>query len=445
MSGALPYRERDIPAFVGSGFLATVAMQVQSVAIGWQIYDIERTPLALGLVGLCQFVPMFLLTLPAGELADRVDPRRLLAVTEVAQALCSGLFLLCSLVSPHRALPFYIVLALFGASRGFSEPAGQSLLPFLVPPEGLAKAIARNSSLLTVAVIAGPAIGGFLFAAGPLATYSVCLAAFLLAASLAASLGGRRVDHSQTKFADRWERVIEGVHFVRTRPIVLGAISLDLFAVLLGGAVALLPVFARDVLHVGPLGLGLLRSAPAAGAALMAFTLARYPIERRPTARPTARRWRFVGFPSLRFGRRWRFVGFPSLRFGRTGAHLFLAVAVFGLATVAFGLSQNFYLSLAALLVTGASDMISVFIRSSLINFATPDPMRGRVGAVNMLFIGASGELGEFESGMTAAWFGTIPAVVIGGLGTLAVVAIWMWRFPPLRKVDRLADALSPS
>ena len=409
MSGALPYRERDIPAFVGSGFLATVAMQVQSVAIGWQIYDIERTPLALGLVGLCQFVPMFLLTLPAGELADRVDPRRLLAVTEVAQALCSGLFLLCSLVSPHRALPFYIVLALFGASRGFSEPAGQSLLPFLVPPEGLAKAIARNSSLLTVAVIAGPAVGGFLFAAGPLATYSVCLAAFLLAASLAASLGGRRVDHSQTKFADRWERVIEGVHFVRTRPIVLGAISLDLFAVLLGGAVALLPVFARDVLHVGPLGLGLLRSAPAAGAALMAFTLARYPIER------------------------------------RSGTHLFVAVAVFGLATVAFGLSQNFYLSLAALLVTGASDMISVFIRSSLINFATPDPMRGRVGAVNMLFIGASGELGEFESGMTAAWFGTIPAVVIGGLGTLAVVAIWMWRFPPLRKVDRLADALSSS
>ena len=277
-----------------------------------------------------------------------------------------------------------------------------------MPPEGLAKAIARNSSLLTVAVIAGPAIGGFLFAAGPLATYSVCLAAFLLAASLAATLGGRRVDHSQTKFADRWERVVEGVRFVRARPIVLGAISLDLFAVLLGGAVALLPVFARDVLHVGPLGLGVLRSAPAAGAALMAFTLARYPIER------------------------------------QSGTHLFVAVAIFGLATVAFGLSQNFYLSLAALLVTGASDMISVFIRSSLINFATPDPMRGRVGAVNMLFIGASGELGEFESGMTAAWFGTIPAVVIGGLGTLAVVAIWMWRFPPLRKVDRLADALSP-
>ena len=382
-------------------------MQIQSVAIGWQIYDIERTPLALGIVGLCQFVPMFLLTLPAGELADRVDQRRLLAVAEVVQAACSGLFLLCTLLSPHRALPFYLVLALFGAARGFTEPANQSLLAFLIPPESLPKAIARNSSLLTVAVIAGPAAGGFLFAAGPVATYSTCLAAFLVAAMFAASLGGRRVDHSQAKFADRWERVIEGVRFVRARPIVLGAISLDLFAVLLGGAVALLPVFARDVLHVGPMGLGLLRSAPAAGAALMAFTLTAFPVER------------------------------------HSGRHLFVAVAIFGLATVIFGLSESFYLSLAALLVTGASDMISVFIRASLINLATPDPMRGRVGAVNMLFIGASGELGEFESGMTAAWFGTIPAVVIGGLGTLGVVAIWMWLFPPLRKVDRLTDAVS--
>jgi MFS family permease len=350
---------------------------------------------------------MFLLTVPAGELADRVDQRRLLALAEVVQAACSGLFLLCTLLSPHRALPFYIVLALFGAARGFTEPANQSLLAFLVPPEGLAKAIARNSSLLTVAVIAGPAVGGFLFAAGPVATYSTCLVAFLAAALFAASLGGRRVDHSQTKFADRWERVIEGVRFVRARPIVLGAISLDLFAVLLGGAVALLPVFARDVLHVGPMGLGLLRSAPAAGAALMAFTLTAFPVER------------------------------------HSGRHLFVAVAIFGLATVIFGLSESFYLSLAALLVTGATDMISVFIRGSLINLATPDPMRGRVGAVNMLFIGASGELGEFESGTTAAWFGTIPAVVIGGLGTLAVVAIWMWLFPPLRKVDRLTDAVS--
>ena len=407
MADSTVYRTRDVRAFIGSGFMSTVAMLVQSVAIGWQVYDIERTPLALGLVGLCQFVPMFALTLPAGELADRVDPRRLLATAEILQAVCSGLFLLCTLLSPHRALPFYCVLALFGAARGFAEPAGQSLLAFLVPREGLTKALARNNSLLTVAIIAGPAVGGFLYAVGPLATYSVCLVAFILAAMLAAGLGGRRVDHGETHLAERWERVAEGIRFVRERPIVLGAISLDLFAVLLGGAVALLPVFARDILHVGPMGLGLLRSAPAAGAALMAFTLARFPIER------------------------------------RSGTHLFVAVAIFGLATVGFGLSRSFYLSLAMLFITGATDMISVFVRSSLINFATPDPMRGRVGAVNMMFVGASGELGEFESGMTAAWFGTIPAVVIGGLGTLLVVATWMWLFPPLRRVDRLTDAVS--
>lgn len=403
------YRSRDVPAFTGQGFLTTVATQVQSVAIGWQVYDIERTPLALGLVGLCQFVPMFLLTLPAGEIADRWDPRRMLALSQIVQAVCAASFLLCTLAVPHDALPFYIILAVFGAARGFSEPAHQSLLPFLVPPEGLAKAIASSSIMLTTAVIAGPALGGILYSAGSVATYCTCLAAFLLSAALTGSLAGRTVDHSRHKAASRWERVLEGIRFVHTRPIVLGAISLDLFAVLLGGAVALLPVFARDVLHVGPMGLGLLRSAPAIGAALMAFSLSHRPIER------------------------------------HSGRHLFVAVAVFGLATVAFGLSRSFYLSLVALLVTGASDMISVFIRSSLINFATPDPMRGRVGAVNMLFVGASGELGEFESGLTAAWFGTIPAVVIGGAGTLAVVAIWMWLFPPLRKVDRLSDALGAS
>jgi len=407
MTDSTIYGARDLPVFIGSGFASTVAMLVQSVAIGWQIYDIERTPFALGLVGLCQFVPMFALTLPAGELADRIDPRRMLAIAELMQGVCSALFLLCTLISPHRALPFYFILALFGAARGFSEPAGQSLLAFLVPADGLPKAIARNNSLLTVAVIAGPAVGGFLYALGPIATYSVCLLAFLVAAALAASLGGRRVDHSKTPAAHPWERVLEGTRFVRDRPVVLGAISLDLFAVLLGGAVALLPVFARDVLHVGPMGLGLLRSAPAAGAALMAFALVRFPVER------------------------------------RSGTRLFVAVAIFGLATIGFGLSRNFYLSLAMLAATGAADMISVFIRSSLINYATPDRMRGRVGAVNMLFVGASGELGEFESGMTAGWFGTIPAVVIGGLGTLAVVAIWMWLFPPLRKVDRLTDAIS--
>jgi MFS family permease len=406
------YRDRDFGLFISSRFLSTVAMQVQSVAIGWQIYDIERTPLSLGLVGLCEFIPMFLLTLPAGEITDRFDQRRVLAVAQALLGVCSALFLLFSLLYPRDALPFYGVLVLFGAARGFSGPSGQSLLAFLVPPERLAKSIALSSSAFTVAVIAGPALGGFLYALGPVATYSISFIGFVSAAVLTTTFGGRRFDRSSVVGVSRLERVIEGIRFVRDRPIVLGAISLDLFAVLLGGAVALLPIFARDILHVGPTGLGILRSAPAVGAALTAFTLSRWPITR------------------------------------RSGTRMFAAVAVFGVATIVFGLSHSFYLSLAALFVTGASDMVSVNVRQSLINFATPDPMRGRVGAVSMLFIGASNELGEFESGITASWFGTIPAVVLGGIGTLGVVAVWMWLFPPLRTVDRLTDvepATSPS
>jgi MFS family permease len=397
------YRQRDFSFFVSSRFLSTVAMMVQSVAIGWQIYDIERTPLALGMVGLCEFVPMFFLTLPAGEISDRFDQRRVLAIAQVLQGVCAALFLVFSLLAPHDALPFFAVLVLFGAARGFSGPSGQSLLAFLVPQEKLSRSIALNSSAFTVAVIAGPALGGFLFVLGPVATYGVCLLCFLLAALCTITLGGRRFTHVAGE-ATRLERVKEGIRFVRERPVVMGAISLDLFAVLLGGAVALLPIYARDILRVGPVGLGILRSAPAVGAALMAFTLARWPIVR------------------------------------KTGARMFTAVAVFGVATIVFGISRNFYLSLVALAVTGASDMISVFIRSSLIQFATPDAMRGRVSAVNMLFIGASNELGEFESGVAAAWLGTVPSVVLGGIGTLAVVAIWMRLFPPLRKVDRMTD-----
>ncbi len=397
------YRRRDFGVFISSRFLATVAMMVQSVAIGWQVYDIEHTPLSLGLVGLCQFAPMFLFTLPAGEISDRFDQRRVLAIAQAMQAICAGLFMAFSLLFPRNALPFYGVLVLFGIARGFSGPAGQSLIAFIVPPEKLARGIALSSSAFTVAVITGPALGGLLFIFGPVATYSVCFACFLLAALCSTILGGRKIVHAPNE-AMRLERVKEGISFVRNRPVVLGAISLDLFAVLLGGAVALLPVYARDILHVGPVGLGILRSAPAAGAAITAFSLARWPIER------------------------------------KTGKRMFAAVAVFGIATVVFGLSRSFALSLAALFVIGASDMISVFIRSTLINFATPDAMRGRVSAVNMLFIGASNELGEFESGVTAQWFGTVPAVVIGGIGTLIVVGTWMGLFPPLRKVDRMTD-----
>ncbi len=400
------YRQRDFTFFISSRFLATVAMMVQSVAIGWQVYEISHKPFALGLVGLCQFAPMFLFTLPAGEISDRFDQRRVLAIAQAMQAVCAALFLAFSILTPHSVMPFYAVLVLFGIARGFSGPAGSSLLAFLVPPEKLARGIALSSSAFTTAVIAGPALGGFLYAFGPVPTYGVCFAGFIFAAICTATLGGRRVVHVQGE-ASRLERVIEGIRFVRERPIVMGAISLDLFAVLLGGAVALLPIYARDILHVGSEGLGVLRSAPAAGAAVVAFTLARWPVER------------------------------------KSGAIMFGSVAIFGIATIVFGLSTNFALSLAALFVIGASDMISVYIRSTLINFATPDPMRGRVGAVNMLFIGASNELGEFESGLTAQWFGTVPSVVVGGIGTLIVVAVWMGLFPPLRKVDKLSEALA--
>jgi MFS family permease len=347
---------------------------------------------------------MFLLTLPSGDLSDRFDQRRILSATQAMQSVCAGLFLLLTLTRPSSVVPYYAILILFGAARGFYGPAAQSLLPFLVPPEKLPRAIALSSSVFTTAVIAGPALGGFLYAIGPVATYGVCVAGFLGASSLIATLGGRRRPAHVDTGATRLERVAEGVRFVRHRPVVLGAISLDLFAVLLGGATALLPIYARDILHAGPIGLGMLRSGPAVGAALTAFTLARWPIQR------------------------------------NTGFVMFLTVAIFGLATITFGVSQNFYLSLGALAILGASDMISVFVRSALIQYATPDEMRGRVSAVSMLFIGASNELGEFESGLTAAWFGTVPAVVLGGLGTLAVVAGWMWLFPPLRKVDRLSD-----
>jgi MFS family permease len=404
MSDTTVYRNQDFVSFSVGRFLSTVAMQVQSVAIGWQIYEMERTPLALGLVGLCQFAPMFLLTLPAGEISDRFDQRRVLGISLVVQAVCGALFLLLSATQVTNAAAYYAVLVLFGAGRGFSAPAGQSLLAFLVPQEKLARGIALNSSVFTVAVIAGPALGGFLYAYGPKATYSICVFGFMASAVLMYTLGGRRFDRSNDGEMTRLERVAEGIRFVRHRPVVFGAISLDLFAVLLGGATALLPVFARDILDTGPIGLGLLRSMPAAGAAVVALALARRPIER------------------------------------HIGIKMFSAVAIFGLATIVFGLSTNYYLSLAALFVLGASDMISVFVRQSLVSFATPDAMRGRVGAVTMLFIGASNELGEFESGITAAWFGTIPAVIIGGVGTLAVVSIWMKLFPPLRTVDRLAD-----
>ena len=398
------YRARDFRFYLSQRFISTIATMIMSVAVGWQVYDIERTALSLGLVGLCQFVPMFLLVLPAGEIADRLNPRKIMAAALLVDALCVVLFLIVTLQHPTSATPFYLILILFGAARGFTQPVGSAILPFLVPPEKLPRAIALSSSAFTTGVIVGPALGGFLYVLGPVVTYSICAVCFLYSSITAFSYGGR-VRIQETITETRVERVLAGIRYVRSRPVILGSISLDLFAVLLGGAVAMMPIFARDILHVGPTGLGLLRSAPAVGAALTALYLARYPITR------------------------------------NTGVLMFASVAVFGVATIVFGLSEIFWLSMAALFVVGASDMVSVYIRTALVQLLTPDDMRGRVSSVNMLFIGASNELGEFESGVVAAWIGAVPAVIVGGIGTLAVVGLWMWGFPALRKVDRLEDA----
>ena len=398
------YRDRDVPLFLACRFFSTIAMQVQSVAVGWRIYEITHNPLSLGLVGLCQFVPMFALTLPAGALVDRSDPRRVLSASLWIGALCALLLLAVTHAGTREQWPYYAVLVVFGAARGCAGPSSQSMMPFLVTTDKLPRAIALSSSIFQVAVIIGPALGGFIYALGPSVAFGVSALCYLFAGTGVTLLAGRRRAGPVSEASAR-EHIAEGIAYVRERRILLGAISLDLFAVLLGGATALLPVYARDILHVGPEGLGLLRSAPAVGAALTAFAIARWPLTH------------------------------------RAGARMFATVAVFGVATIVFGFSKDIYLSLAALVVLGAADMISVYIRHALVQFGTPDAMRGRVSAVSVLFIGASNELGEFESGVTAAWFGTVPAVIVGGVGTLLVVALWMRLFPQLRLVDRLADA----
>jgi len=400
------YRDRDLPLYLCVRVLSRIAVLVQSVAVGWQVYALTRSPLALGIVGLVEFVPMFLLALPAGELADRHDPRRIVALANLLEAASSALLLAFVLTHQASVWPLYAIILLYGTARGFSRPAAQSLLPFLVPPERLPSALAWGSSVVQLALIAGPALGGIAYAFGAAIAYGGALIGSLASAAGMLFLGGRRAAADAMALTSRLRRVREGIEFVRSRAVVFGAISLDLFAVLLGGAVSLLPVYARDILHVGPAGLGLLRSAPALGAAVTALYLTRRPVER------------------------------------KVGHNMFGAVAIFGIGTIVFGISRSFGLSLAALVITGAADQVSVYIRSALVQFATPDAMRGRVSAVSTLFISASNELGGFESGVTAALLGTVPAVIVGGVGTLAVVAIWMRAFPPLRTVDRMRDVV---
>lgn len=386
---------------------AVFALQIQAVVVAWQVYDMTRDPLSLAYVGLAQFLPMVVLLMPAGDMIDRFDRKRILAMSWFIEGVCSAILLALTLSGSTTVTAYYAALVLFGCGRAFTGPALQSLLPQIVPRTQLAQAMAANSLVMRTATIAGPLLGGGLYAlgGGGLA-YAVCLLCFAIGLGLLPFVPVLFAETAKKVESVSWERFTAGIRFIFAHPTILGVISLDLFAVLLGGVVALLPIYAHEVLHVGPEGLGLLRSAIAIGALLMGVYLSRRTYNQ------------------------------------RVGMTMFGAVAIFGVANLVFALSTWFWVSFFALLVAGAADMISVYIRSALIQFLTPDAMRGRVNAVNMLFIGSSNELGEFRAGTSAAWFGVIPAAVIGGVGTLAVVATWMWKFKTLRTVDKFEDAL---
>ncbi|MEM5429526.1 MFS transporter [Cupriavidus oxalaticus] len=381
----------------------TIGYQIFTVAVGWQMYDLTRDPLMLGMVGLVQFLPSVVLILMSGHVADRFDRRRIVRTCQSIEALLAAGMAVASLTGWIDSHHIFVFVALIGATRAFENPTLQALLPSVVTPRQLPRAVALASSAGQTAIIIGPAIGGFAYVAGPGVVYALSATLFVIAAVLVSGITLRQAAQRLTAPVSL-STVFAGFSYIRSRPVLLGAISLDLFAVLLGGAVALLPIYARDILHTGPWGLGLLRSSPAVGALVMALWLARHPLNR------------------------------------RAGPIMFGAVALFGVATVVFGVSTWLPLSMAALVVLGASDMISVVVRSTLVQLDTPDDMRGRVGAVNSVFIGASNQLGEFESGVTAALFGPVGAVILGGVGTLLVVAVWMRLFPALASRDRLHE-----
>ena len=396
---------RSFPAFVRfwwARVTATIGNQMLMVAVGWQMYDLTGSAWDLGLVGLLQFAPALALVLVAGHVVDRFHRARILSLCMLAQGLIAMVLALGALRGWASRELLLGVSVLLGTVKAFQMPSQQALAPLLVPPEVLPRALAFSSAGMQGAIIFGPALGGFIFVAGAQAVYGVCALAFALAAVL---IAGVHYEHAprpgQTMSLDT---LLAGVRFVFQRQVVLGAISLDLFAVLLGGATALLPMFAKDVLHVGPWGLGLLRAAPAVGALSLSIALTRWPIRR------------------------------------RAGHVLLGAVAVYGVTTLVFALSNIFLVAMVALALGGAADMVSVVIRQSLVQLDTPDEMRGRVSAVNSVFIGASNQLGEFESGLTAAWFGPVGSVVIGGAGSIGIALLWASLFPQLARRDRLRE-----
>ncbi|WP_350447827.1 MFS transporter [Pseudomonas solani] len=401
MSQALLLRHhRPFMAFWFARVCTASGFQMLTVAIGWHIYELTGNVLDLGLVGLAEFLPRVLFMLHTGHVADRYDRRHVAALCQTVQGLIAVALILGSATDNiSREMIFLLAFAL-GAARSFEMPATQALLPNIVPTELFPRAVAAAASAMQAATIVAPAVGGLLYAFGSLWVYGPVAVLYAIACCLMLSLSSRQLVLRKERAS--LDSLLAGIRFIRSRRDILGAISLDLFAVLLGGATALLPVFAKDILLTGPWGLGLLRSAPAVGALAMSFWLARFPIER------------------------------------QVGRIMFTAVGVFGVATIAFGLSTSFWFSLAVLAVLGAADMISMVIRGAFVQLHTPDEMRGRVSAVNGLFIGASNQLGEFESGVTAAWFGTVPAVVMGGVGTLLITGLWIKLFPTLANRDRL-------
>jgi MFS family permease len=401
-------RQNDFLFFWAARFVSTLAVQIQGVTIGWQVYVLARETghsegqgaFLLGMVGLAQFIPLFLLALTAGETADRHDRKVIMTAAIGVDIFCAAALGFLAWSGHTTLWPIFAIAVLFGAGRAFLSPASSAMGPMLVPRPLLPRAIAWNSLSWQSASIIGPALGGLLIAVSTATAFGTSVALFLVAGLLLLGIKGSTKPVVQP--GSRWTLIKEGLVYTWRNKIVFGSISLDLFAVLLGGATALLPVFARDVLHVGPDGFGMLRAAPAVGATLVAIYLASHQIRR------------------------------------RAGMLMFGAVAVFAIATIVFGLSKLVWLSVGALAVLGAADMVSVYIRQTLVQLVTPDPMRGRVAAVSGLFISASNELGEFESGVAARFLGPVGAAVFGGVGALIVTGAWARMFPALRKADRL-------
>ena len=413
------FASRDFRRFQSARMAAVLGAEAQAVAVAWQVYSITHRAIDLGYTGLALFLPGLIFLLPAGHTADRYDRRHVILVCYTLQLFCSGALVVLALHGTHHVLAIYAVLLFIGTGRAFSGPAASALVPHLVPDQHFVNAVTWGGAVFQFANIAGPAVGGLLFTF-PLArfypgsglegagiVYCFTLATLVWYLVLVSTLHVRpgRMEHRELSV----KVLLAGFQYVRRAPILLGSFSLDLFAVLLGGPVALLPIFAHEILHQGPRGLGLLRAAPAVGAVTMSLILARFPLRR------------------------------------RAGHWLFVCVSIFGLAIMVFGASRSLWLSLASLAAAGAADTISVIIRGSVVQLATPPEMRGRVSAVSSLFIGASNELGEFESGVTAQWWGAVRATVIGGMGTLAVAAIWARLFPGLREADELTvESLRP-